>query len=152
MLVLTRKSGEVLNFDEELYVEIEGKVQNGKHEGKIKVYVYNKLKDEEYIKYLLRESVELTWGNKRVSLILAEKYSKTGNKQVKIGIEADNSIKVKREMKIDYAEDRSEELNQNSQKSFEDDEEYESLDNEYSIKFEDELVNKYKNELSWFYN
>lgn len=147
-LVLSRKESEVLNFDEELFIEIDKEMKNGELSNKLRVYVYDKLNDEEYVKYLcLEEFITIKWKNNRKKIKLKIIDNNRGRKQFKILIEADKEIGIGRIKYIPY---------KHSVERF-DDSEYDEYDNyeeetDYQIKYKDELVNKYKDELSWFYN
>lgn len=139
-LVLARKKGQVVVLDDELFIEIDEFLE----ENRLQIYVYDKVKDTEYAYDLYKNvgnKLEIKWNNKVVYLSISNNKTK-GKKQIKLVLDADNSISISRSNKIDYLHY----VDNDNEEDFD----YSYQDNK--PKKDDLLVEKYKTELSWFYN
>ena len=146
-LVLCRKKGEVISLDNEVYIEISDLNSVNKA---VEVYIYNKQTDKETRHNLsLNSFFNFKWSKfKEVNLSI--KLS-NGKSQYKIYLEADKNISIGRENRIFYNN-----YVDNFDNNLIDDDEYEPYEDndiDYSITVSsgDELAQKYKDELSWFY-
>lgn len=146
-LVLCRKKGEVISLDNEVFIEISNLNPSNKA---LEVYIYNKTIDKESGHELPVDGFfTFKWGRyKKVKLSV----KLSGKTQHKIILEADKSISIGRENRVSYntyVDNFDNDLiNEDDDYNYEDDND---VDNSKVISFSDNLVDKYKNELSWFY-
>ena len=146
-LVLCRKKGEVISLDNEVYIEISDFNTVNKA---VEVYIYNKQTDRESRHNLaLNSFLNFKW-SKFKEINLSIKLS-NGKSQYKIYLEADKNISIGRENRIFYNN-----YVDNFDNNLIDDDEYEpyednDIDYSISVSSGDELAQKYKDELSWFY-